>query len=105
MIENLQPLIDWIAQHPTWAGIIIFLISVSESLAVVGLFVPGVAMMFGIGALVGAGAYPLLPCIAWAVAGAVVGDGLSFWLGYHYKEHLREMWPLRRYPPVRARGE
>ncbi|OGT20181.1 MAG: hypothetical protein A2V90_09380, partial [Gammaproteobacteria bacterium RBG_16_57_12] len=105
MIENLQPLIDWIAQHPTWAGIIIFLISVSESLAVVGLFVPGVAMMFGIGALVGAGAYPLLPCIAWAVAGAVVGDGISFWLGYHYKEHLREMWPLRRYPAFLARGE
>ena len=47
-------LLAWVALHPVWAGLIVFLVAMAESLAIVGVIVPGVAMMFGIGALIAA---------------------------------------------------
>lgn len=44
-------MLDWIAQHHHLAGIAIFLISTAESLAVVGLFIPGTVVMFGVGSI------------------------------------------------------
>lgn len=102
---NLAPLLDWIALHPHWAGAAVFLISLAESLAFVGLFIPGTVVMFGVGALIAAGALELWTTLGLAAAGAVVGDGISYWLGYHYHERLRQMWPFSRYPQMLIRGE
>ncbi len=104
-LATFQPLLHWITSHPTWAGLVVFIISFSESLLVVGLFVPGVAMMFGVGTLVAMGALNLWITLTWAAAGAVAGDGLSYWLGHHYQDRLRDVWPIRRYPGLMSRGE
>lgn len=98
-------MLDWIAQHPHLAGIAIFLVSTAESLAVVGLFIPGTVVMFGVGALAGKGILDLWATLAWGAAGAVAGDGLSYWLGYHYRERLREFWPFSRYSALLQKGE
>jgi membrane protein DedA with SNARE-associated domain len=94
----------WIAQHSQLAGLAVFLIAMAESLAVVGLIVPGVAMMFGAGALVGTGTLPFGPICAYAVAGAIAGDGLSFWVGRHFRERLVSLWPFTRYPGMIEHG-
>lgn len=101
---DFSALLSWVGAHPTWSGIAVFLISVAESLAIVGLFIPGTIVMFGIGALVAAGSMELWPTLAWAAAGAVVGDGMSYWLGRHYHMRLRVMWPFRSHPRLMARG-
>jgi len=103
--DFLQPLLDWIAHHPGWAGLAVFLIAFSESLAIVGLFMPGVMLMFGIGTLIATGVMPFWPSLWLSVAGAIAGDGLSFWLGYHYKDQLRGYWPFNRYPELFSQGE
>lgn len=103
--STFKPLLDWIIAHPNWAGFAVFLISLSESLAVVGLFIPGVAMMFGIGTLIALGALDLWVTLGAATLGAIVGDGISYWLGHHYKDRLRGMWPFRKYPTLMRRGE
>ncbi len=99
-MDFIAPLLAWIENHPTWAGILVFLIAFSESLAVVGLFMPGAAMMFGIGALVGSGSLALWPTLAWAAAGAIAGDGISFWLGRHFHGGLKALWPFRTHPEL-----
>lgn len=104
MMELLDSLITWVNAHPHWAGIIVFLVAFSESLAVIGIIVPGVLMMFAAGALVGAGAVEFLDIFWWAVAGAVLGDVLSFWIGHHYKEHLCSMWPFSQHPQMLDKG-
>ncbi len=101
----LELITDWITSNPGWAGWIVFVIAMGESLAVVGLFVPGVVLMFVIGALVGGGMMELWPTLAWAAAGAVVGDGISYWIGRHYHEQLRAVWPFSRYPALIDKGE
>lgn len=101
----LQLLVAWVADHPELAWGVVFLIALGESLAVVGLLIPGTAVMFAIGALIAAGALNLWATLAAAVAGAVVGDSLSYWLGYHYCDHVREMWPFRTHPQWLRAGE
>lgn len=103
--ESIQPVLDWISAHPGWSGFVVFLISLSESLAIVGLMVPGVVMMTAIGGMMGAGVLPFFETLGWAILGAIAGDGISYWLGYHYHQRLREYWPFRRFPALLARGE
>ena len=104
-LDFLQPLLDWINLHPGWAGVFVFLVAFSESLAIVGLFMPGVVLMFGVGTLVALGSIEFWPTFWLAVAGAIAGDGLSYWLGIHFKDQLRELWPFSRYPSLFAKGE
>jgi undecaprenyl-diphosphatase len=104
MMELFDSLITWVNVHPHWAGVVVFLVAFSESLAVIGMIVPGVVMMFAAGALVGAGAVEFQGIYWWAVAGAVLGDGLSFCVGHHYKEHLCSMWPFSKHPQMLDKG-
>lgn len=90
--------------HPVLAGLLVAAIALTESLALVGLLVPGTLLMFGVGTLVATGALHLWPTLAWAVAGAMAGDGISYWLGHHYRGRIGERWPFRRHPEWLARG-
>ena len=104
-ILDMHSLLEWIAQHAYYAGAAVFLVALTESLALVGLFIPGTVIMFGIGALVPTGAMNLWTTLAWAAAGAIAGDGISYWLGHRYREQLRFQWPFGRHPKLLARGE
>lgn len=101
----IKALLAFITHHPTLAYGAIFLISLSESLAIVGLLVPGTVIMFGVGAIVATGSLGLKPVLLLAAAGAVAGDGISYWLGHHYQDGLRRIWPFSRYPGMLKNGE
>lgn len=104
MSEFFTPLLAWIGDNPLWAGVAVFLVAFSESVAIIGLLIPGVVMMFGFGALISTGILDFWTVFWWAVAGAVAGDGLSFWLGRHFQERLRGFWPFSRHPATLQRG-
>lgn len=103
-MDLLQGLLQWITENPTWSGIAVFVIACSESLAVIGLFMPGALLMFGIGAIIAADSMPLGSTLIWAMSGAFVGDGLSFWLGHYYRESLYKLWPFSRHPGLMQRA-
>ena len=104
METALAALMEWTHANPNWAGLVVMAVSALESFLVVGLFVPGSVVMFGIGAMIAAGHMELAPTLAWATFGAVLGDGTSYLIGRFYHQHLRVMWPFRRYPQMIARG-
>ena len=91
LIDYFHQLLDWIGQNPDFAGLVIFSMALAESLAIVGVVIPGVIILFGAGTLIGAGVIDFWSSCLWAVAGAIIGDGLSFWLGHHF-EYLTERW-------------
>jgi membrane protein DedA with SNARE-associated domain/membrane-associated phospholipid phosphatase len=101
----IKALMAFITHHPALAYGAIFLISLSESLALVGLIVPGTVIMFGVGAIVATGSLGLKPVLLLAAAGAVAGDGISYWLGHHYQGELKRIWPFSRYPGMLKNGE
>jgi undecaprenyl-diphosphatase len=104
LAETFQQLLEWVSANPGWAGVVVFLMAFAESLAVVGMVVPGVAVMFAVGALIGAGALDFGFMVLWAVLGAVAGDGLSFWLGKRYQQQLTGLWPFNRHPEMLQKG-
>lgn len=102
---NLDGVIQWVHQNPHWGGVVAMLISGAESVAIIGTIVPGSVMMTAIGTLIGMGVLPLWSTIIWAIAGAVLGDGLSYFLGFKLKDRIRRMWPFSRFPKILDTGE
>jgi membrane protein DedA with SNARE-associated domain len=100
MSAYLNDLLIYSASHPHMVGLVAFVASFLESVAIIGAVVPGSILLVGIGALVPAGAANLWSILGWAIAGAVAGDGLSYWLGYRYGDRIRTWWPFSRHPGV-----
>ncbi len=96
--DYIQPLTSWLYAHPDWALLIAFLMAFAESLAIVGSIIPGGVTMTAIGILAGSGVMDIGLTFLVAAAGAVVGDGASYALGYIFSDHLSEIWPFSRYP-------
>lgn len=105
MEKFFHPLIVWLHLHPTWAGVVTCFITFFESLAIVGIFIPGSVTLSAIGGLVGSGVVPALEIFIWAIVGAILGDGISYWLGYRYHQSIRKVWPINRFPKLLAKGE
>jgi membrane protein DedA with SNARE-associated domain len=91
--------------HPHFAYGLVLLLAFSESLPVLGAVVPGTAIIIGLAALVPSGVLKLSPLLVAALIGAMIGDGLSFWLGHRYHEQILTRWPFRRYPQLIERSE
>lgn len=98
MEDLLRDLLAWVNQHPGWAYSTVFMVAMTESMAVIGIAVPGVVLLVGTGALIASGAIDFWPAFAAATGGAIAGDGLSYSLGRHFNQHIREIWPFSRYP-------
>ena len=86
MHQIISGLLNFISAHSYLSYGAVFLISLSESLAIIGLVIPGTVIMFGIGAVITTGSLSLLPVLAFAAAGAIAGDGISYWLGRRYRD-------------------
>lgn len=97
-------ILDWVGQNPGWAYVAVFLVAMGESLAVLGMAVPGVIMLVGTGALIAAGAIGFWPAFFSATAGAIVGDGISYTLGRHFDQQVRVVWPFSRFPEQLQQG-
>ncbi|MDZ7852499.1 MAG: bifunctional DedA family/phosphatase PAP2 family protein [Halomonas sp.] len=93
-----------LAPSPGLLLLIIAAIALVESLALVGLLVPGVVLMTAATSLAGHHGQAIGPVLVAAFVGAVAGDGLSFLLGYTQRERVTAMWPLSRHPEWLARS-
>jgi len=99
-----QELLNWLNAYPGWGILIVFLVSFFESLVLVGILLPGIVILFGIGTLIGLGLLDMVPVWAAASVGAFLGDSLSYALGHRFRGHLLEIWPFSRYPGLMERG-
>lgn len=96
--DYIEPLTAWLNTNPNWAFLITFLVSCSESLAIIGSLIPGSVTMTAIGILAGSGVLNIGWTFFAAVAGAIAGDTISYALGFKFSDQLVNMWPFRRYP-------
>ena len=71
----------------------------------IGTILPGSTIVFAGGMLVGLKALDPWLASAAAVAGAILGDGISYWVGHRYRAAIRCRWPIRDHPALFARGE
>lgn len=103
--SQIQPLLDFLEKYPEWLAIAILVAALLESLAFVGILVPGVLLMFVLSSLAGSGLLSVEMTLLTAVIGAIMGDGISFYVGRIFHDKLHSVWPFRRYPNILRRGE
>jgi len=97
--------LGWAGAHPGWLLAAGFALAFIEALAVVGIVMPGILLLFMLGAVVGWNP-PLLVALSTAlILGAVAGDGLSFWLGHRLRGRLDQAWPFRGNPHWLEQGQ
>jgi membrane protein DedA with SNARE-associated domain len=96
--------IAFVQRHEAWALPIVFVLAFGESLAFISLLLPATLALVGIGALVGAGGVGFVPVWITASLGAALGDWLSYWIGFKFKDSIGRIWPLSRHPDLLPRG-
>ena len=96
--EYVQPVTVWLTNNPHWALFITFLISFSESLAIIGSIVPGTVTMTAVGILAGSGVMRIDLTLLAAILGAIAGDSASYFLGFYYSDSLSKIWPFSKHP-------
>lgn len=101
----LATLTDWLSANPGWLVFSLFVAAFLESLAIAGILVPGVAILFAVSVLAGKTGLPLADGLMWAGLGAIAGDSLSFWIGCRLQGRLHSVWPFSRYPALLNKGE
>lgn len=95
----------WLIAHPGWILAAIAVISFFESFALVGILIPGVAVLGAMGFAAGATGVPLAAVLGAAFCGAVAGDGGSYLLGRIFHADIKRVWPFRANPHWIADGE
>jgi membrane protein DedA with SNARE-associated domain len=105
MEDFARALADFVRDHQAWAAPIVLVLAFGESLAFISLLVPAWGALVAIGALIGASGISFWPVWIAGGIGAALGDWVSYWFGFRYKEQVAQIWPLSRYPDILPRGE
>lgn len=105
MTDFIHAVVQLAAAHAGLVYVLAFVAACVESLAVVGLFMPGSGIIVALGALVPSGAVGFWWLCVWSILGAIAGDALSYWFGYYHRDRLKTMWPFNRHPRVLSHGE
>src|SRR3979411_1843292 len=105
MEDFAHAMADFVRAHRAWAAPIVLLLAFGESLAFISLLIPAWGALVAIGALIGVTGISFWPVWIAGGIGAALGDWVSYWFGFRYKEQVAQMWPLSRYPEILPRGE
>jgi membrane protein DedA with SNARE-associated domain len=101
----LDPLIAFVSTHAWLAYVALFLAALLEAVPVIGAVIPGSTVILALSALVPGGELRLEGVLAAAIAGALVGDGLAFWVGHRRQREILGTWPLANYPRLIEESE
>ena len=102
MTSYFARLVDFVGAHPQLSFVAVFLLALSEAVPVIGTVVPGSTLILAISALATTAGITPWALLGAAVAGAIVGDGFSFWLGHRYHRQILRLAPQSLSPGDRA---
>lgn len=105
MNEFLQTVLEWSNSSPYWLGAAIFITAFLECLALVGIILPGVVLMFGLAVITGSSSLGLPSALILAWLGGLSGDFLSYALGYRLQNKVPKLPLLRTHPQWIASAE
>ncbi len=94
----------FIETNHAWAGPLLALVTFGESLAFVGFLIPATALLLVAGTLIGSGVLAPGPLLLWLIAGAILGDAVSYWIGRWAGPSLMHRWPLNGHRRAVARA-
>jgi len=103
----MTDVLDWLAYPELfpWLLPLIALIALLESLFVVGLLLPGVALLGTTSWLAGQQDMSLSLLLIAGISGAIAGDAISYYLGRHWAPRINQLPLLHRHARWQQQGE
>ncbi len=101
----LETLLNGIAGNLPLSILFIFLVCIGEAVFIAGILVPSLPILVLTGGLIAAGKLPFWPIYFAAVAGAVIGDAISYGIGHYFKDRIKSVWPFKNYLHLIEQGE
>ncbi|XBC44492.1 MAG: DedA family protein [Buchnera aphidicola (Schlechtendalia peitan)] len=99
MNKKREDMEDWflylITKSVLYSFPIIITVAFLESLALVGLFLPGIIFMAALGTLIGNGTLNFYPSWIAGFIGCICGDSISYYLGWKFKKYLNNFYLLK----------
>lgn len=95
----------FIANSTSWALFAVWFVAFTESLALVGLLMPGTLVMAALGALIGSGQMSFYHAWLVGMLGCFLADWISFWLGWRFKGPLHRWSFLKKHKTMLDRTE
>jgi undecaprenyl-diphosphatase len=112
MFDWLHALTEWISSIMEavsgnyWLFVfLVFLVCVGEAVFILGLLVPSLPILLLVGGLITTQNLDFWPIFFAATAGGVVGDAISYWIGFWLKDRIKTVWPFKNYLELIAKGE
>jgi undecaprenyl-diphosphatase len=96
----INTVVGLVAHYPGGALAAVFLAAIIEAVAVLGIVIPGTPILMAVAGAAAMAGQPMLPFLALSIAGAVIGDFLSFWVGKRFSGRLRGVWPFSSRPAL-----
>jgi membrane protein DedA with SNARE-associated domain len=101
--------LEFIKLHQGWAFPVIFLVSFGESFVGLSILFPGTTILVISGTLVAwpfnpHGVLSVWPVLFGAIAGAVLGDTISYMIGQHFGRAIENHRFFARHPDILKRG-
>jgi membrane protein DedA with SNARE-associated domain len=90
--------------HPLWVFPIAFAIAFSESFIGVSFIIPGTTLLIALGGVIGMSHIGLFPGWLGATLGAILGDWISWWIGFHYHHKIVHFRLFRRFEEQIEKG-
>ncbi len=101
----MTELTQWFGEHQQWIMIAVALLAFFESLALVGIIIPGVALLFATAVAAGSASINIWGILTAGFLGAICGDGLSYLLGRYSHEKITQLPPFNKHPEWITKGE
>lgn len=90
--------------HPLWCFPIAFFIACSESFIGVSFIIPGTTLLVALGGVIMGSHIGLFPAWSGAALGSILGDWVSWWIGFHYHHKIVHFRLFRRFETQIEKG-
>jgi len=101
----LEAVLQGISDNFWLSMLFIFLVCIGEAVFILGLLVPSMPILLLTGGIIAQGGLPFWPIFFAATLGAIIGDAVSYVVGWWLKDKVKTVWPFRNYLPLIEKGE
>lgn len=91
-------LIQFVQDNRRLVEVVLFLLAMGESIVLVSFFIPASLLFLAIGGLHAAAGGEIVPLIIAGTLGAFLGDFVSYYIGWRYRDGLQRRWPFNAHP-------
>lgn len=101
----LEAFLDAISGNFWLTFFFIFAVAIGEAVFILGLLVPSTPVLLLAGGIIAEGRLPFWEVYLAAVVGAVIGDAISYTIGFWLKDRVKTVWPFKHHLELISRGE